>query len=68
MSTPRHRREPGAPSASRLQPPPIPLRSIDFDAVAPMRRRVTEATAPHTGRESSPSATSTRDSMRLAHS
>ena len=66
MSNPRHRLDPAVPSAERLQAPPIPLRSIDFDAVAPFRRRSPETVSRRTTRE--PSPTSTSDSLQLAHS
>jgi hypothetical protein len=64
--TPRHRQDPAVPPASRLQPPPISLKSIDFDAVAPLRRTRTERTPQHNSREVS--ATSTSDALYLAHS
>jgi hypothetical protein len=66
MSTPRHRLDPAVPPATRLQPPPIVLRSIDFDAVAPYRRPDRTSGSRQTDRQAS--ATTTSDALYLAHS
>ena len=45
MAAPRHRRESVAQPLTRYEPQ-IPLRSLDFDAVAPMRKTGEQKKAP----------------------
>jgi hypothetical protein len=61
MSAPRHRLETAALPPLVSYEPPIPVRAIDFDAVAPMRKPASE-------RKTAPTPLETSDALYLAHS
>jgi hypothetical protein len=71
MSAPRHRREPNHELPLRSYQPPVPLRSRDFDAVAPMRTRAGSSSSVATDQwaeEEVPSSLTTTEALYLAHS